>query len=487
MRHLESNEMRMLSASRAASERRRQEREQLALEREETRQRELKQAQELAKEQQLRTEEQRLRAEQQEEAAARLQKSLREVEQAQRQAHARELAAFAINEVARETDPTGNLALLLAREAVRTTHAQTEEVDKMVQGTLISAIEAASPGATSGWKRSVGYLHYASFSPDGTRIVGSQQGGAMIVDASDGTKLIEFTGHEGWVNSAVFSPDGRFIVTASSDGSARLWDATTGQVVRMLIGRTAEVHSATFHPDGTKLLTAGSDGIARMWDASNGKELLQIQGAASAIFSPDGAKIVTCVKTPFSSHYVAPDQPYGVAVWDIADGQKLNELCSHNLHGRIAWLNSAALTPDGSYLVTAHIGDDSARVWEVSTGREVHHLQGHTHGVNTALFSSDGKQIVTASADGTVRVWDTLSGQVLLVLENLSGGRLGWVNSAAFSPDNRYVIVTDSGPEVHLWLVSIPYMLDVADALIHRAFTEEERQEYLHEPRGLSR
>ena len=86
MRHLESNEMRMLSASRAASERRRQEREQLAQEREEARQRELKQAQELAKEQQLRTEEQRLRAEQQEEAAARLQKSLREVEQAQKEA-----------------------------------------------------------------------------------------------------------------------------------------------------------------------------------------------------------------------------------------------------------------------------------------------------------------------------------------------------------------------------------------------------------------
>ena len=74
------------------------------------------------------------------------------------------------------------------------------------------------------------------------------------------------------VLSAAFSPDGKRIVTASSDKTARLWDAETGKPIgEPLKGHEAEVRSAAFSPDGKRIVTASWDKTARLWDAETGK------------------------------------------------------------------------------------------------------------------------------------------------------------------------------------------------------------------------
>ena len=105
-------------------------------------------------------------------------------------------------------------------------------------------------------------------------------------------------GHENFVNSAVFSPDGTRIVTVSSDKTARLWDAATGELLHVLQGHESIfVYSAVFSPDGTRIVTASSDRTARLWDAATGELLHVLQGhensVNSAVFSPDGTRIVT--------------------------------------------------------------------------------------------------------------------------------------------------------------------------------------------------
>jgi WD40 repeat protein len=77
------------------------------------------------------------------------------------------------------------------------------------------------------------------------------------------------SGHEGGGWSVAFSPDGRHIVTASSDGTARVWDVTDPaepQVVGVLSGHSGGMWSAAFSPDGRHIVTANSDGTARLWN-----------------------------------------------------------------------------------------------------------------------------------------------------------------------------------------------------------------------------
>ena len=78
-------------------------------------------------------------------------------------------------------------------------------------------------------------------------------------------------GHTDYVNSAVYSPDGRSIVTASLDNTARIWDAVTGKLLHSLEGHTDDVNSAVYSPDGRSIVTASWDNTARIWDATTGQ------------------------------------------------------------------------------------------------------------------------------------------------------------------------------------------------------------------------
>ncbi|MCA1596639.1 MAG: WD40 repeat domain-containing protein, partial [Chloroflexi bacterium] len=146
------------------------------------------------------------------------------------------------------------------------------------------------------------------------------------------------------IYSAVFSPDGSEIVTASLNKVARLWDARTGRLIATLRGHTGEVRSAVFSPDGTRILTASEDNTARLWDSRTGKPAGALSGPiyrSCASFSPDGREIVT--------------------------------VGSRN----------------------------TARVWDAQTLRPIATLAGHTDDVFFAGFSPDGKLIVTGSQDNT--------------------------------------------------------------------------------------
>jgi dipeptidyl aminopeptidase/acylaminoacyl peptidase len=72
-------------------------------------------------------------------------------------------------------------------------------------------------------------------------------------------------GHEGWVNSAAWSPDGERIVTASWDKTARVWKANgTGEPL-VLRGHEGSVNSAAWSPDGERIVTTSEDKTARVW------------------------------------------------------------------------------------------------------------------------------------------------------------------------------------------------------------------------------
>jgi hypothetical protein len=100
------------------------------------------------------------------------------------------------------------------------------------------------------------------------------------------------------IGGAVFSPDGKYLATASMDKTARLWDLVTGETIRVFSGHTYELLGITFSPDGKTLATTSIDGTARLWDVVTGRATQTLVGPTGVIFfgvdfSADGKTILT--------------------------------------------------------------------------------------------------------------------------------------------------------------------------------------------------
>ena len=274
----------------------------------------------------------------------------------------------------------------------------------------------------------------AVFSPNGRVIVTAPDDKtARIWDAADGHEIAKFDGHLKGVTFAAFSPEGKYVVTASKDKTARIWDAANGREVEPPMMHDDVVYSANFSPDGNRIVTASEDNSARVWNAVTGARIAILEGHGDSVtlaaFSPDGRRVVTA-----SNDLTA-------RIWDAEDGRAILKL-----EGHLKGVTSAAFSPDGTRIVTAS-NDMTARVWDAADGHEIAELKGHLKGVTSAAFSPDGHQVITASADKTARIWDATSGRTIATL----AGHDGQVTSAAFSFDGKWAVTASIDNTARIW------------------------------------
>ncbi|WP_165982420.1 nSTAND1 domain-containing NTPase [Dankookia rubra] len=291
--------------------------------------------------------------------------------------------------------------------------------------------------------------------------------------------------HEAPVLSAAFSPDGKKVLTVSSDGAAQLWSTATGELLGPPLRHEVPVLSAAFSSDGTKVFTVSGDGAAQLWNAATGEPLgpplrhevpvlyvaLSQDGARLLIISDDRTArlwdlrgespsatslqgYLGPVRIAALSHNGPPRvlaiSIEGVAqLWDAITGAPVGEPMRH-----VGSVVSAAFSADGAWIVTAS-EDRTARLWNAATGEPLGPPLRHEGPVVSAAFSADGARIVTASEDRTARLWNAATGEPL-------GPPLrheGPVVSAAFSADGARVATTSQDRNVRLWDAFTGYQL----------------------------
>jgi len=253
-------------------------------------------------------------------------------------------------------------------------------------------------------------------------------------------ETIYLEGYQDWIRLS-FSPNSRYLATASGDGVVRLWEIPaelpyhhpkepyTGEPLAVLQGHNNQVSVVSFDRNSRYLVTADWDGFVRLWNISGDLQFASREHRDrinSADFSPDEKVIL-------SASYSE-----GVRLKDWSGKQ----LAVFQDEGQI---RQAVFSPDGQTIATAS-RDGAARLWNLS-GELLATLQGHSAPVDRVRFSPDGKLVLTSSSDGTASLWSA-KGQFLVAIP----AEQGRDPQAQFSPDGQSILtISGDGHRVSLW------------------------------------
>jgi len=308
-----------------------------------------------------------------------------------------------------------------------------------------------------------GNINDAQFARDGRVVTASDKNRATIW-SSAGT-VLHVLPHDGRVQAAVFSLDGRFVFTAAGDGTARVFNSDTGALVKSFPHKCApntdcEVYKVVASPaDHGTFATSCADQIVRVFKVDGAEVQTEAHGGPieDLAFSPDGKSLATA----------CDDRK--VRVIDAATG-KTQALPGG--HSEVVFAVAWAPRPEQDLLASAS-QDGTVRLWHASTGAAVAVLRGHTEPLMAVAFSPDGLRLASAAEDRVPRLWDAQQANLIALLNGRVGerprgapetsppvplgfvptlvGHLGAITSISFSPDGARIITTSRDHTAAIW------------------------------------
>jgi WD40 repeat protein len=301
--------------------------------------------------------------------------------------------------------------------------------------------------------RSFDLVNQAAFSPDEKKFAIATGPDVEIRNLESGTSVDYLTGHSNVVWAIAYSPDEKYLASASEDGTVMIWNAGTHECIDTLAGHDGPVYNLAFSPDGKKLATVSSDLSTLIWDVPTGDPSIPLRGHTQAIRAVAWSKKGDVIATASDDR--------DTKIWDASGGFEKITLRGHSYPVR-----DVTFSPDGSRVATAS-DDNTAKIWDAITGDLLFTLQGHNASVRRIVYSPDGTRIATASEDKTVKIWNSKTGEIQLTLL----GHESNVTTVAFSKNGKQVMSGSDDKTVKIWEVD-------PDILLKKA-------EFLHPPTSL--
>jgi len=294
--------------------------------------------------------------------------------------------------------------------------------------------KAKDPGLKKTFKGHNDSVTAVDFHPESTQVVSGSLDASLLIWKLDGKQMpSKFIGHTASIHSVAFNPTGTLIATGSADNTVRLWENDSRGVSTVFKSHSGAVRACSFSFDGQHLLTGSDDKYLKIFTTYNKRHTATISAhnhwIQSAEFSPDSRLIC-------SSSY---DKT--VKLWD---SEQLTSIVS--FEDSSAFL-SARFHPDGT-CVASGTAEGKVCVWDIRSQMLLQaYTESHNDGVNSVAFHNSGRYLVSASNDGTMKIFDLRKGALMYSLY----GHEGPIQVVNFSKDGSMFASGGNDTNLILW------------------------------------
>lgn len=310
-----------------------------------------------------------------------------------------------VNAGAAPTDPLAMLPKIASKSGVRSIHSAAVSADgKLAALGRYGNVELIDLAARKSMKMVAGIAGKPSamtFSKDGTTLFAAAgdagvRGVAYAIQTSDGSIKKTFSGHADALHTLALSPDGSLLATGGYDQKIRLWNVASGAEMKVLTGHNGSINGLSFRPDGKVLASASADRTVKLWEVPSGARLDTFSQPTkeqfAVAFSQDG-------KTIF-----AGGADNRVRKWSVS--AKATEGSNNLLATKFAHEGAVlglVLSPDGKILLSA-ASDKTIKLWEAGTLAERTLLEKQSDWPNAVAWIGNDR-LLAARQDGTSAVY----------------------------------------------------------------------------------
>jgi serine/threonine protein kinase len=255
------------------------------------------------------------------------------------------------------------------------------------------------------------------------------------------TQVETLSGHDSWVQTLTFSPDGEKLVSGSADGAIKVWKTATGELLQTIQAHPQAIRSIVWVSPTNAIATGSLDRTIKVWETETAQPLTTIKAHADGICA---LAISHNVKPNIGTVLASGSKDSAIKLWHTDTNQQI-----YTLNGHSRAVTSLVFTPDGKYLISG--GDDrTIKLWQVTTGKLVHTFSQKIGWINHLAVSPNGEILACATDEKKIKLWRLNDGKLVQSLISPSCA----LYAISFSPDGTNLAAAGDDKTIRVWGVN---------------------------------